>query len=63
MLEGYTVIDASVKYNLSSHVYLQINVNNITNAKYATRRTGGLPGPGLLPGSPRIVTATLGINL
>lgn len=62
-LDGYSVIDASLKYNFSTHVFLQINVNNITNAKYATRRTGGLPGPGLMPGSPRIATATLGINL
>ncbi len=63
ILAGYSIIDASVKYNFSSHVFLQINVNNLTNEKYATRRSGGFPGPGLLPGSPRIATATLGINL
>jgi Fe(3+) dicitrate transport protein len=62
-LDGYTVIDASLKYNFSSHLFVQINVNNLADVRYATRRSGGLPGPGLLPGSPRIATATLGVNL
>lgn len=60
---GYTVIDGSLKYNCTSHLFVQLNVNNITDARYATRRSGGLPGPGLLPGSPRSITATLGLNL
>lgn len=62
-IEDYQLIDASMKYNFSSHIYLQLNVNNLSDARYATRRSGGFPGPGLLPGSPRTITATLGLNL
>ncbi|MBM3428565.1 MAG: hypothetical protein FJX95_07270 [Bacteroidetes bacterium] len=62
-IDAYQIIDCSVKYNFSSHLYAQLNVNNVGDVKYATRRSGGFPGPGLLPGSPRMITVTLGLNL
>jgi len=57
------LIDVSLKYNFNKFVQAQINVNNITNEKYATRRSGGYPGPGLLPGNPRSITFSLYLNL
>ena len=62
-LPAYQLIDVSLKYNFNKFVQAQININNITNEKYATRRSGGYPGPGLLPGNPRSITFSLNLNL
>ena len=61
-LAAYKVMDASLKYNFTKNVQGLLNVNNFLNEQYATRRSGGYPGPGILPGTPRSVTFTLGIN-
>lgn len=62
-IESYQVWDASVKYNFTKSFFLQTAVNNVFDIRYATRRAGGYPGPGLLPGNGRSVTLTLGFNL
>jgi Fe(3+) dicitrate transport protein len=63
LLPSYAVMDASLKYNFSKFIQGQLNVNNAMNERYATRRSGGYPGPGLLPGTPRSVTFTLALAL
>jgi Fe(3+) dicitrate transport protein len=63
MLPSYQLLDASLKYQFTSNIFLQSAVNNLLNTHYATRRAGGYPGPGLLPGTGRSVTVTLGLNL
>ncbi len=62
-LPAYQLIDVSLKYNFNKFVQAQINVNNLLDEKYATRRAGGYPGPGLLPGNPRNLTFTLFFNI
>jgi Fe(3+) dicitrate transport protein len=62
-LPAYKLIDVSLKYNFNKFVQAQINVNNILDENYATRRAGGYPGPGLLPGNPRNLTFTLFLNI
>jgi Fe(3+) dicitrate transport protein len=62
-IDTYELWDASIKYNLTKSFFLQAAVNNALNERYATRRAGGYPGPGLLPGNGRTVTLTLGLNL
>jgi Fe(3+) dicitrate transport protein len=62
-LPAYQLIDVSLKYNFNKFVQAQINVNNLLDEKYATRRAGGYPGPGLLPGNPRNLTLTLFFNI
>ena len=63
ILPSYQLLDASLKYQFTSNIFLQSSINNVLNAHYATRRAGGYPGPGLLPGTGRTVTVTLGLNL
>jgi Fe(3+) dicitrate transport protein len=63
MLPSYQLLDASLKYQFTSNIFLQSSINNVLNTHYATRRAGGYPGPGLLPGTGRTVTVTLGLNL
>lgn len=62
-LPSYQVVDVSLKYNISKAVQAQVNINNVWNERYATRRSSGYPGPGLLPGTPRSVTATMSVTL
>jgi Fe(3+) dicitrate transport protein len=39
---------------------LKSGVNNVFNKTYFTRRAGGYPGPGLLPGDGRTFFVSLG---
>ena len=62
-IDSYELWDATIKYNFTKSFFLQAAVNNVFDARYATRRAGGYPGPGLLPGNGRNATLTLGLNL
>jgi Fe(3+) dicitrate transport protein len=62
-IDSYEVWDASLKYEISKSFFLQAAINNVLDTRYATRRSGGYPGPGLLPGTGRTITLTLGMNL
>jgi Fe(3+) dicitrate transport protein len=52
-IAGYTVVDANITWTVSEHITLSAAVNNVFDEAYATRRAGGYPGPGLLPGMGR----------
>jgi Fe(3+) dicitrate transport protein len=52
-LDGYQVLDLSASYLINEQFTLKGGMNNVTNEQYATRRSGGFPGPGVLPGSGR----------
>lgn len=52
-IPAYTVSDASFTYNITDSFGIRGGVNNIENRVYFTRRAGGLPGPGILPGDGR----------
>jgi Fe(3+) dicitrate transport protein len=62
-IESYNLLDATIKYEMSEKAFVQAAVNNVLDTRYATRRAGGYPGPGLLPGNGRTITLTLGLNL
>ncbi len=59
-LAGYQVMDASFSYKFLKRYTVKGGVNNITDAKYATRRAGGYPGPGILPGNGRTFFVSVG---
>ncbi|MCC6461988.1 MAG: TonB-dependent receptor, partial [Saprospiraceae bacterium] len=52
-LPGYEVMDLSATYTFLTHYSLRGGINNLADTRYATRRSGGYPGPGLLPGTGR----------
>lgn len=62
-LAGYTLVDASATWTLDPRLSLSVGVNNLLDEAYATRRAGGYPGPGLLPGTGRTFFLTLAANL
>jgi Fe(3+) dicitrate transport protein len=62
-LPGYILVDATVGVKLSDVVALKAGVNNALDMVYATRRSGGYPGPGILPGMGRQIFVTLSVDI
>lgn len=62
-LPAYSLIDLNLAYQINDTYHFRAGVNNLTDATYATRRAGGYPGPGLLPGTGRTLYFTVGIKL
>jgi Fe(3+) dicitrate transport protein len=62
LLEAYSLMDVSAKMEFTKQIFVQASINNLLNNEYATRRAGGYPGPGLLPGTGRSFTVTVGLN-
>ncbi len=57
---GYKIMDASVTYGFAKNYNFKAGVNNLTDERYFTRRAGGYPGPGLMPGNGRTIFFSLG---
>ena len=59
-IPGYTVLDASLTFGFLKNYNIKAGVNNLTNASYFTRRAGGYPGPGIMPGNGRTLFFCVG---
>ena len=59
-LDGYKMLDLSASYRFGANYNLKIGVNNLTDQAYSTRRAGGYPGPGLMPGQGRTAYISVG---
>ena len=62
-IDSYQVYDFSAEYKFLNFYNVKCSVNNIFNTVYATRRAGGYPGPGLLPGEGRSMQIGIGVKL
>ncbi len=62
-LESYTIADLTASYRFSKYVQAKAGFNNLFNETYFTRRAGGYPGPGALPGDGRTFFISAGIKL
>ncbi|MFM8911882.1 MAG: TonB-dependent receptor domain-containing protein, partial [Flammeovirgaceae bacterium] len=60
LVPAYTVYDLTTGYNHQSGIRVRLGINNITNEIYFTRRSGGYPGPGLLPADGRTAFVSIG---
>lgn len=60
LLDDYRVFDLSGEYKFLEKYNVRSGINNITNKQYATRRSGGYPGPGILPGEGRTFYVSIG---
>jgi Fe(3+) dicitrate transport protein len=63
LIPAYTVIDVTGTYKLAKYFTLKAGINNLWNAVYFTRRSGGYPGPGALPADGRTFFISLGAKL
>lgn len=59
---AYTVQDLSASFKFLKHYNIKAGVNNITDERYFTRRSGGYPGPGILPADGRTLYVAAGIK-
>jgi Fe(3+) dicitrate transport protein len=63
LLDGYNVLDLSAEYKFLKYYNIRAGINNISNETYATRRSSGYPGPGILPGDGRTFYISIGAKL
>jgi len=62
LLDQYNVLDLSAEYKFLKNYNLRGGINNLTDEMYATRRAGGYPGPGILPGEGRTFFISIGVK-
>jgi Fe(3+) dicitrate transport protein len=62
IIPTYGVHDLSLSY-VWKWLKLQTGVNNLTDARYFTRRAATYPGPGIIPADGRSVYLTVGLKL
>lgn len=53
LIPAYTVMDASLGYTFKK-IKASLNVNNLANVSYFTKRAVGYPGPGIIAAPPRL---------
>ncbi len=63
LIPAYTVADLTASLKLPRNITLKAGINNLFNERYFTRRAGGYPGPGVLPGDGRTGFVSLGAKL
>lgn len=59
-IPSYTLTDLTATYKFSKNLNLKAGLNNVFDTRYFTRRAGGYPGPGLLPGDGRTFFVSVG---
>ena len=59
-IPAYTIMDASITCGFMKNYNIKAGVNNLANVNYFTRRAGGYPGPGLMPGNGRTAFFSIG---
>lgn len=62
-IPSYQVMDISATYDFLKRFSVKLNVNNLLDQKYFTRRASGYPGPGLMPADGRLYSITVSIKL
>ncbi|HZH36922.1 MAG TPA: TonB-dependent receptor, partial [Flavisolibacter sp.] len=60
LIPAYTITDLTATYKFSKGLNLKAGINNLTDVRYFTRRAGGYPGPGALPGDGRTFFLSVG---
>lgn len=53
LIPSYSITDITGTYKFSKRLNMKAGINNLFANKYFTRRSGGYPGPGALPGDGR----------
>ncbi len=60
LIPSYSVTDLTLTYLHSKKFNIKAGFNNIFDKRYFTRRAGGYPGPGALPGDGRTLFVSVG---
>jgi Fe(3+) dicitrate transport protein len=62
VIPAYKIWDLNVSIPMNKMITLRGGVNNLLNESYFTRRAGGYPGPGIMPGNGRTIYLTIAGN-
>ncbi|RYZ56524.1 MAG: TonB-dependent receptor [Sphingobacteriales bacterium] len=62
-IPAYTITDLSASFKATRSLTLKAGINNLFDKRYFTRRAGGYPGPGVLPGDGRTAFVSVGARL
>lgn len=60
---GYGLLDINASYKVSDHIILRLNINNVADKQYFTKRPLFYPGPGVWPSDGRSIVGAIGITL
>jgi Fe(3+) dicitrate transport protein len=60
LIPEYTITDLTVTYKFNKNLNVKAGINNLFDKTYFTRRAGGYPGPGALPGDGRTFFFSVG---
>jgi len=63
LVPAYGLLDINASYRLSDHLAFKLNVNNVTDRQYFTKRPQFYPGPGVWSSDGRSVTASVTIRI
>ena len=63
LIPSYTITDLTATYKFSKGLNIKAGINNLLDERYFTRRAGGYPGPGALPGDGRTFFISVGAKL
>jgi Fe(3+) dicitrate transport protein len=60
LIPSYRITDLTAAYKFSKALNIKAGINNLFDERYFTRRAGGYPGPGALPGDGRTFFVSVG---
>ncbi len=63
VIPAYAITDLTATYKYSKGFQIKTGINNLFDKAYFTRRAGGYPGPGALPGDGRTFFLSAGFKL
>ena len=63
IVPSYGILDLNAAFRLSKQLEARINISNVTNKQYFTKRPSFYPGPGVWPSDGRNISVSLAIRL
>ena len=63
LVPSYAIVDLNATWHLTSNIDVRLNLNNLTNKKYFTKRPTFYPGPGVWPSEGRSFNTVFAIRL
>lgn len=63
LIPSYSVVDLTANFKFKKQYNLKCGVNNLFDNTYFTRRSGGYPGPGILPADGRTFFVSIGAKM
>ena len=63
LVPAYGLLDINSSFKISNQIMLRVNVNNVMNRQYFTKRPSFYPGPGVWSSDGRSINVTLGFTI